>query len=75
MFPSEPLPSAGAIAGSAALRQPSIRSGSIWPIMCREVTGAGSIAFRIESSGASMRTAASEAKLLGISGPTGQRTP
>ncbi len=69
------VPSAGTRPGRALCRQPNITSGSVWPIMWRIATGAGSWALTMQPAGATTRIGSSEPALFGISGPTMQRMP
>jgi hypothetical protein len=69
------VPSAGTRPSLACSRQPSMTSGSIWPITWRVATAQGGGALRIEPAGAVTLTGASEPALFGTPPPTTQRTP
>ncbi len=68
-------PSAITRSGSASLRAPATAWGRKWPTMCRAATGAGGRTFRIEPSGAVMRSTRKAPSLLGTSGLTMTLTP
>ena len=68
-------PSAMTRSGSAWPRAPAITWGRKWPITWRAATAAGRFTFRIEPSGAVMRSGRKAPSLLGTSGLTITFTP